>query len=313
MTLLNAGLVIPRLFAPDVVAAIVQAESRDVPTIWSTAGGTTADTVTTFAAAAVSTSKVVLGTSIVPTYPRHPITLASQVIALEGLAPGRVRLGIGPSHKPTIEGMFGLPMGRPLDHLREYLGILRSLLLEGHVDFQGEYLSAYIALPDGTAPPKTPLPISALRKNAFHLAGELADGGISWVAPVQYLVKTALPAMEAGANLAGRTRPPLIAHVPVAVSSDREASRDAFRNQFPYYSKLPFYQSMFADAGYPVTTEQTMTDGLVDTLAVSGTPDEIRIRLEAIRAEGIDELLISHVVVSDEHQELAELSAILAG
>lgn len=312
MSTLNAGLVIPRLSAPDVVAAIVEAESRRVPTIWSTAGGTTADTVTTFAAAAISTSKIVLGTSIVPTYPRHPITLASQVIALEGLAPGRVRLGIGPSHKPTIEGMFGIAMGRPLDHLREYLGILRALLWEGKVDVSGDYLSAHIALPDGTVPPRTPLPISALRKNAFHLAGEVADGAISWVTPVRYLIETALPAVEAGANLAGRARPPIIAHVPVAVSTDREAARNAFRAQFPVYSKLPFYQGMFADAGFPVTADNAMTDALVDNLAVSGTSDEIRKRLEAIRGEGIDELLISHVTVANATDELSELSAILA-
>jgi len=313
MSTLNAGLVIPRLTSPEVVAAIVEAESRGVVTAWSTVGGTSPDTVTTFAAAAISTSKIVLGTSITPTYPRHPITLASQVLALEGLAPGRIRLGIGGSHRPTIEGGFGIPMGKPLDHLREYLTILRAILWEGTVDFTGEYLTAKISIPPGTTPPKTPLPISALRKNAFRLAGEIADGAISWVTPVQYLVNTALPAIEAGATLAGRLRPPIIAHVPVAVSTERDASRNAFRKQFPAYSKLPFYQGMFADAGFPVTSEETMTDALVDNLAVSGSPDQIRKRLESIRAEGIDELLISQVVVREAASELAILSELLAG
>ena len=313
MSSLNAGLVIHQHKSTDVLAAIVEAESRGVGAVWSTISGTKPDALTTFAAAAVSTQKIVLGSSIAPTYPRHPITLASQVIALEELAPGRIRLGIGPSHKPTIEGAFGIPMGKPLDHLREYLTILRAILWEGSVDFSGEYLSAHISLLPESIPPKTPIPISALRKNAFRLAGEIADGAISWVTPVHYLVNTALPAIEAGAESASRPRPPIIAHVPVAVSTDRDASRNAFRNQFPMYSKLPFYQGMFADAGFPVTAEETMTDALVDNLAVSGTPDEIRKRLEAIRAEGIDELLISQVVVSDAASELETLSEILAG
>jgi alkanesulfonate monooxygenase SsuD/methylene tetrahydromethanopterin reductase-like flavin-dependent oxidoreductase (luciferase family) len=70
---------------------------------------------------------------------------------------------------------------------------------------------------------------------------------------------------------------------------------------------------MFAEAGYPVTAGGEMSDELVETLAVSGGPEEIRDRLEAIRASGIDELMISHLVVADEEPELAALSEILAG
>ncbi len=118
--------------------------------------------------------------------------------------------------------------------------------------------------------------------------------------------------MQAGADAPGRQRPPLIAHVPVIVSTDRGAARAAFRAQFPYYPKLPFYAAMFAEAGYPVTAAGEMSDDLVEALAVSGSREEIRDRLEAIRARGIDELLISHVVVADEATELATLSEILA-
>ena len=131
--------------------------------------------------------------------------------------------------------------------------------------------------------------------------------------PVDYLTRTALPQLQAGAEAVGRQRPPLIAHVPVSVSTDRAAARAAFQAQFPIYPKLPFYAAMFAEAGYPVTAAQEVTDELVETLAVSGDPDEIRDRLEAIRARGIDELMISHVVVADEEAELAVLSEILAG
>src|SRR5213593_4137869 len=55
------------------------------------------------------TSTIRLGTSIVPTYPRHPLVLAQQALSLYDIAPGRLRLGIGPSHKAIIEGIYGLP------------------------------------------------------------------------------------------------------------------------------------------------------------------------------------------------------------
>jgi F420-dependent oxidoreductase-like protein len=309
---LNAGLVMPRGSASDLVARIAQAEHRGITTAWTTVGGPTADPVTAFAAAGAATDRIGLGTAVTPTYPRHPITLAAQAIAINDLAPGRLRLGVGTSHKPTIEGAYGLPMGKPLAHLREYVTILRMLLWEGAVDFSGDYFTVKIALPADVLAPKIPIPISALRPNAFRLAGEIADGAISWVTPIDYLTQTALPQMQAGAEAMRRERPPLIAHVPVIVSTDRAAARAAFRAQFPIYPKLPFYAAMFAEAGYPVTAEGEMSDELVETLAVSGSPEEIRDRLEAIRARGIDELMISHVVVADEEAELAVLSEILA-
>src|SRR3954466_9853500 len=309
---LNAGLVIPRGSASELIARVEQAEGRGITTAWTTVGGPTADPVTAYAAAGAATNRIGLGTAVTPTYPRHPITLAAQAIAINDLAPGRLRLCVGPSHKPVIEGSYGLPMGKPLAHLREYVTILRTLLWEGAVDFSGDYFTVKTALPAGVPAPKVPVPISALRPNAFRLAGEIADGAVSWVTPIDYLAQIALPAMQAGADAAGRPRPPLIAHVPVMVSTDREAARAAFRAQFPYYSKLPFYAAMFAEAGYPVTAAGEMSDELVEVLAVSGSPEDIRDRLEAIRARGIDELLISHVVVTDEASELATLSEILS-
>src|SRR5690606_26750398 len=120
-----------------------------------------------------------------------------------------------------------LTMNKPLEHLREYLAVLRGLLWEGAIDFSGTHFRARARLPDGVEPPRTPLPISALRAGAFRLAGEIADGAISWVCPVPYLVNTARPALEEGAKAAGRPTPPLIGHVPVALSEDREAVRAA--------------------------------------------------------------------------------------
>ena len=316
MSKINAGLVIPRdnSGSTGLLAAVQQAESRGVPQVWSTVGGASHDPVTAFAAAAATTESIGLGTAVVPVYPIHPIALASQTLALEGLAPGRIRLGIGTSHRPNIEDRFGIPMVKPLSYLREYLTVLRALLWEGSVDFDGEFLHVHTALPEGIAPSKTPLPISALRKNAFELAGELSDGAITWITPIHHILTTGIPAMERGAEKAGRTqRPPVIAHVPVAVSTDRAAAREAFRAQFPVYSKLPFYANMFADAGYPVTAAGEMTDELVDELLVSGSAGEIRERLLSIQGQGIEELIISPVGVKDAAEELAVLSEIVSG
>jgi F420-dependent oxidoreductase-like protein len=309
---LRAGLAIRGLTPAETLAAIVRADDRGLPMVWSTVGGTNPDAVTLFAAAAARTGRIGLGTAIVPTYPRHPIALASQALVLGGIAPGRFRLGIGPSHRPTIEGMFGLPMNRPLEHLREYLTVLRGLLWEGSVDFEGAHFKVKAQLPADIEPPKTPLPISALRAGAFRLAGEIADGAISWVCPVPYLVNTAKPALPEGAKAAGRPAPPLIGHVPVAMATDRGAVRAAARLQLAIYGRLPFYRGMFEDAGYAVNPDESLPDDLLDELVVSGTPDEVAARLHQIQAAGVDELLVMHIKLADAAAEDAALLDLLA-
>src|SRR4051794_1034573 len=101
------------------IKKIVAAEAAGVRQIWMNQGYL--DTLTIFAAAAVKTSVMRLGTAIVQTYPRHPLALAQQVLVLNDIAPGRLRLGIGPSHRPIIEGIFGLPQTKPLAHLEWFI------------------------------------------------------------------------------------------------------------------------------------------------------------------------------------------------
>lgn len=312
MAALRAGLVIRRPNPAAAIDAIVRAEQLGLPTVWSTGGGTGSDTVTLFAVAFSRTTRIELGTSIIPTYPRHPIVLATQALVVNALAPGRFRLGVGPSHRPTIEGTFGIPMDKPLAHLREYVAVLRGLLWEGASEFEGEYFRVHARLPEGTQPPRIPIPISALRAGAFRLAGEIADGAISWMCPVPYLVGVAGPALAAGAEAAGRPKPPLIGHIPVAMSDDRAAVQEAARQQVRQYGRLPFYANMFRDAGYPIPEDGTMPDALFDELVVSGSPEAITARLLEIPAAGVDELVITQVTVKDEAAEETALIKLLA-
>jgi len=126
----------------EVQGNIQRAEELGIHAAWMTAGGASLDSMTCFAASAAATTKIKLGTSIVPTYPRHPLVMVQQAQVVAQLAPGRFRLGVGPSHRPTIESM-GIEFDAPLAHLREYLRILKAILQTGSVDFDGEHYSAH--------------------------------------------------------------------------------------------------------------------------------------------------------------------------
>ncbi|NQW24231.1 MAG: LLM class flavin-dependent oxidoreductase [SAR202 cluster bacterium] len=257
---------------------IRRAEELGVHAAWMTTGGASLDSMTCFAASAAATTTIKLGTSIVPIYPRHPLVAAQQGQVVAQLAPGRFRLGVGPSHRPTIESM-GIEFDAPLAHLREYIQILKAILQTGSVDFDGEHYSAHASIP---GPLDVQVMGSALRKGSFELCGAEADGAISWICPVSYLRDVALPAMEKGANEAGRPVPPLIAHAPVCVHDNPEEVRAALREQFGHPS-LPFYQNMLVAAGFPEAREGKWSDAMIDGVAIWGDEETV--------AQGIQELL----------------------
>ena len=128
----RVGLVIDGTNASDAVKTIAAAEAEGVRQIWMTQTPFWPDTLTTLAAAATKTSAIHL-TSIVPTYPRHPLVMAQQALSLYDIAPGRLRLGIGPSHQTIIEGIYGLPQTTPLAHLRPEKSLME--LFHGYVQF----------------------------------------------------------------------------------------------------------------------------------------------------------------------------------
>lgn len=306
---LKIGLHVSQATAQKTVDAIVAAEKAGVECAWLTVGGLAPDPFAIFGAAAQHTEKILFGTSIVPTFPRHPLAMAQGAIAVDSLAPGRLRLGVGPSHKPAIEGTWGIPFERPLEHLREYLTILRGVLETGAIDHQGKRFTARAQSPSGKT--GVTLMASALRTNGFRVCGELADGAISWVCPLPYLRDVAVPALKEGAAKAGRPVPPLIAHVPVVVSEDLNAVREGARRQIGFYPRVPFYSQMFQDAGFPEAAQGELSDRMIDALVVHGSAEQVKERLRSVPAFGASELLAMVIVPPGDSDAMARTMGVL--
>jgi F420-dependent oxidoreductase-like protein len=279
----------------ELVETIRRAEELGVAAVWTPQGGVIPDTMLLLAAASMVTSRVKLGTSIIPTWPRAPILIAQQAMAMHALAPGRFRLGIGPSTPAAMVPLYGADYRKPLTQLREYLTVIKAFLQEGAVDFHGEFVSARVRLRERI---DVPVMASALSAGAFRLCGELADGAISWMCPWDYLRDVALPALHEGAEAAGREPPPLIAHLPICLSDDPAAVRVAAQDQVGGYGTYPVYQAMFRAAGYPDTGEG-FSDDLVAALVASGSEDQIIERIGALRRGGAAEVM-THILFTGE-------------
>jgi F420-dependent oxidoreductase-like protein len=270
---------------------ITAAEAQGVPAVWLTTGPGRPDALSVYTAAALRTRAIRMGTSIIPTYPRHPLVLAQQAADVAQLAPGRLRLGVGPSHRPIIESVFGIPHERPLEHLREFVTVVKTALATGAVDFDGARYRVHGRL---AYPADVPVLISALQARSYELAGELADGAIAWICPAPYLRDTAGPALARGAQAAGRPRPPLIGHVFIAVTEDAAAVEHAARERIAHYPRLPFYQRMFVAAGYPEAASGAWSAGMLRAVVLHGNEDTVAYAVqEFLRTSGADELIAS--------------------
>lgn len=275
------------------VDSIVEAERPGIDTAWMTLGGVRPDSIATFAVAAARTERIRLGTCIVPTYPRHPLALAQSAKVVAELAPGRFCLGVGASHKIVIEDMFGIPFTNRLTHLREYLHILKDALQKGgRVEFQGELFRVNADCGD---PVSIQIMVSALVRRSYELAGEMAEGAISWVTPLPFIRDVAIPALEAGAMKAGRTRPAMVMHTGVCVHEDAGEVHEAAMRQFNLYPSLPFYSRMFTQAGYPEAVDGTLSDRMMEAIVIHGHEASVLEQLRRIEDAGVDEVICTIV------------------
>ena len=278
--------------AAGLVAGIVRAEELGIPAAWLITAPPSPDGLTVMAAAAARTSRIRIGSSITPSYPRHPIATAQQGIALGALAPGRIKIGVGSANKRGIEGTFGIPYERPIAHLGAYVKVLKGILQDGAIDLDEAGITAHLRLDN---PPGIPILTAALRRRAFELSGEVADGAISWLCPPSYLRDVALPALQAGAARANRPAPPLVAQLAVCVSTDQAAVRTAARANFGFYTTLSTYQAMFASAGFTEAAAGEWSDAISDAVVISGDEGQVAERLRALLALGVDEIIATPI------------------
>jgi F420-dependent oxidoreductase-like protein len=283
----------------DAVERIVEAERLGLGAAWMTSGSTGGDSVSTLAAAAAKTERILLGTAIVPIFPRHPITLAQQAQVIDSLAPGRFRLGLGASGRAGVEGTFGIPFGAPLGHMREYITIARELLQTGKVDREGRHYTAHSSIASTS---DVKVMGAALGVGAFEMCGAKADGAISWICPRSYLEEVGLPALAAGADAAGRATPPLIVHAAVCVHDDMSEARQAVGGTFGGFLSSPHYASMFEAAGFPNVAERGWTDEMVDSVLIGGSEQQVHDRLDKVFEMGASEVFGSIVTAGPDEE-----------
>jgi len=234
------------------------------------------DALTALAVIGREVPRIELGTSVVPTYPRHPMMMAQQALTVNAAAGGRLCLGIGLSHQIVVESMWGMSFDKPVRHMREYLKVMMPLLEGKPVSHAGEAFNVNggVSVPGGTRPNVV---IAVLGEQMLKVTAALADGTLTWCTGPQTLANHTIPTLKAAADKAGRDSTRVIAALPVCVTNDREAALQRAAQVFVVYGQLPSYRAMLDKEG---------AAGPAD-IAIIGSASEVADRIMALSEIGV--------------------------
>lgn len=254
------------------------------------------DILTAFAVVAAEVPDIRLGTAVVPTYPRHPMALAQQALTVNQVAGGRLDLGIGLSHKPVVEGMWGMSFDRPVKHMSDFLKILQPLLADGAASHGGELLTGRGQI--GVRADTPPVFVAALGEQMLKLAGRLADGTVTWMTGPETIRTLTAPTIAAAASDADRPTPQVVAAVPVCCTDDVDAARARAAKDYEIYGQLPSYRTMLDREGLAGPED----------LALIGSADRIAEGLQAFLDAGAT-TVVANAFGSSEEQAASRSAA----
>ncbi len=226
--------------------------------------------------------RISLATAVVPTYSRHPLTMAQQALTVQAASGGRFVLGIGLSHQLVIEGMFGLSFDKPVRHMREYLSVLMPLIHDGKASFKGETIRTEASI---GVEPRIPCQVlvAALGEQMLKLAGTVTDGTVTWMTGPATLASHTVPIINAAAAAAGRPAPQIASSLPICVTNDIDGARVRAARDFQVYGFLPSYRAMLDREG---------AEGPAD-VAIVGDDAAVEKHVRALADAGVTEYVAS--------------------
>jgi len=230
------------------------------------------EAMTAVAAAAQVTDRVQLMTGIANIYWRHPYALAMAAANVAAVSNQRLLLGLGTGHQPVNVAGLDYDMSKPVQRMRDYVGVLRECLaVREPDDFVDVVTSTYrasqvrIGWPGGDVP----LIIGALGDHMVRLAGEVADGVVLSLAARARIadVKTLLAegAAKSGRNVADCA---ISSFVNTVIRDSRDEARPLLRQTIEGYLRLPYYARAFAPYGYSLETG--ISDAQIDAVGIAG-------------------------------------------
>ena len=302
---MKIGLMLGASDGPDstldgLIGAAQKAEAQGFDSVWM-ANIFGFDAISALTLVGHATSKIELGTAVTPTYPRHPTAIAQQALTAAAASNNRFHLGIGLSHKMVIEDMLGFSYEKPARHMREYLSVLGPLLKGETTNFAGEQFKVANVTLDVPGAERVPLLVAALGPVMLKIAGELADGTVTWMTGPKTLDDHIIPGIGKGAEAASKPAPKIAAGFPIVLTSNTDEAKTRIDKVLSIYGMLPSYRAMLDKEGAKGPSD----------VALVGDEAELRSRIQQLKDIGVTDFCAS--IVADGSEEFDRTFDFLSG
>jgi F420-dependent oxidoreductase-like protein len=326
------------------IEAITHAERLGYDSVW-TSEAYGSDAVTPAAWILAKTSRIRVGTAIMQMAARTPAMAAMTAMSLAQLSGNRFIVGIGASGPQVVEGWHGVPYGRPVSRLREYVAVMRQIFArEEALSFEGKEYQIPYRGPGSTGlgkPLKSilhceqPIPIYAasLTPAGVQAAAEVADGFFPvWMDPDQFHVFRG--PIDKGLKAADKTLKQfdVAPFVTVVVGDDVKACMAPIRNSMALYiggmgaKEKNFYKDYASRLGFAEAARDiqehflagrrqeaaaSVPDALIDACHLVGPPDRIRDRAQRWMAAGKRDQVGTMLIRCDQPKGLELLAEVM--
>ena len=249
-------------------------------------------------AVANNTNTQKIGSSIINIYSRSPSTIAMGSATIDSLSNGRLILGLGTSSVPIVKDFHGEKFENPVQRMKEYVEIIRLSLMKKQINYSGKIfdLKNFTLLIE---PKRQSIPIylAAINQKMVNLCWEIADGVIFYLRPLDEMKKT-ISKMQSQKNI------DVTCQIITCISNDSEEAIQRAKKTVAFYISVgKIYRDFLAKNGFKNETNnifeefkksgfksnhELVTDSMLNSLCISGSPEEAKIQLEKFRNIGIN-------------------------
>ena len=249
-------------------------------------------------AVANNTKTQKIGSSIINIYSRSPSTIAMGSATIDTLSNGRLILGLGTSSVPIVEDFHGQKFENPVQRMREYVEIIRLSLMKKQINYSGKIfdLKNFTLLIE---PKRKSIPIylAAINEKMVNLCWEIGDGVIFYLLPIDEMKET-ISKMQSQKNI------DVACQIITCISNDSEEAIQRAKKTVAFYISVgKIYRDFLSNNGFKneasnifeefkksgfKSNHELVTDSMLNSLCISGSPEEAKIQLEKFRNAGID-------------------------
>ena len=260
-------------------------------------------------AVASKTKNQKIGSSIINIYSRSPSTISMGAATTDTLSDGRLILGLGTSSMPIVEDFHGTVFENPVQRMREYVEIIRLSLAKKQISYSGKIfnLKNFTLLIEPTRE-RVPIYLAAINQKMVNLAWEVADGVIFYLRPIEEMKKTI-------SKMQSQKKIDVTCQIITCVSENSEEATKRAKKTIAFYISVgKIYREFLKKNGFQndannifeefkktgfKSNHELVTDSMLKSLCIAGTPNESKLQLEKFTDAGINLPIIQFNPIGD--------------